>query len=178
MSREHIWFAIALASGAFVAAVCEGQTREQGRATWVFIAQSVLTSPNVVPTPTPQPPSDICQNCNGRGKIGDGTIMKTCPECDGTGKKKKLTDIVPNDWPPKQSIQVMRTDAVTAKATLEGFDLIDGPGDYRPRWTWPGNLLVHLREYPHSINTSAWTQDQREMYHDQWHDRHGANIGE
>lgn len=34
-----------------------------------------------------QPPSGICQNCNGTGKIGDGRIEHQCPECKGTGKK-------------------------------------------------------------------------------------------
>lgn len=33
------------------------------------------------------PASDICQNCNGTGKIGDGRIEHLCPECRGTGKK-------------------------------------------------------------------------------------------
>ena len=34
-----------------------------------------------------QPVSDICQNCNGTGKIGDGRIVNVCPECKGTGKR-------------------------------------------------------------------------------------------
>jgi DnaJ-class molecular chaperone len=33
--------------------------------------------------------SDKCDNCNGTGKIGDGKIVMQCPECGGTGKKKK-----------------------------------------------------------------------------------------
>lgn len=40
----------------------------------------------VPPTPTPSP-SQVCDNCNGVGKVGDGTIMLTCPVCNGTGKK-------------------------------------------------------------------------------------------
>lgn len=36
---------------------------------------------------TPQPaPADACANCNGTGKLGDGTVGVTCPVCDGTGK--------------------------------------------------------------------------------------------
>lgn len=31
-------------------------------------------------------PSDMCPNCNGKGKLGDGTVFKICPMCDGTGK--------------------------------------------------------------------------------------------
>ncbi len=33
--------------------------------------------------------SDVCENCNGTGKIGDGRIVMTCPVCRGTGKKMK-----------------------------------------------------------------------------------------
>lgn len=43
----------------------------------------------VPPAPTPTPiPTGICDNCNGTGKLGDGTISVPCPVCDGTGKKK------------------------------------------------------------------------------------------
>ena len=31
-------------------------------------------------------PKNVCKNCDGTGKIGDGTIVKTCPVCKGTGK--------------------------------------------------------------------------------------------
>jgi len=36
-----------------------------------------------------QPVSDICQNCNGKGKVrsGDGISVFTCPDCQGTGKR-------------------------------------------------------------------------------------------
>jgi RecJ-like exonuclease len=37
--------------------------------------------------PTPTPDSGDCENCNGTGKVGDGTIMNTCQVCGGTGKK-------------------------------------------------------------------------------------------
>ena len=39
--------------------------------------------------PSPAPQSDACENCHGTGKIGDGKIVMTCPECKGTGKKLK-----------------------------------------------------------------------------------------
>jgi RecJ-like exonuclease len=34
-----------------------------------------------------QPEGDVCKNCNGTGKIGDGRIVNVCPECKGTGKR-------------------------------------------------------------------------------------------
>ena len=38
---------------------------------------------------TPDTPSGgVCENCRGAGRVGDGTVMFTCPECDGTGKSQ------------------------------------------------------------------------------------------
>lgn len=39
--------------------------------------------------PAPEPVGDTCENCNGTGKVGDGRVFVKCPECDGTGKRKK-----------------------------------------------------------------------------------------
>ena len=35
----------------------------------------------------PAPKSDVCETCDGTGKIGDGRIVMQCPVCKGTGKK-------------------------------------------------------------------------------------------
>tara|TARA_A100000172_G_scaffold80394_1_gene69835 strand:- start:887 stop:1219 length:333 start_codon:yes stop_codon:yes gene_type:complete len=32
---------------------------------------------------------DLCLDCGGTGKVGDGTVMVKCQTCDGTGKSKK-----------------------------------------------------------------------------------------
>lgn len=178
MRREHYWYAIALVAGAFFAASCQGQTREQSRAMFTFIAYSVMSESVPVPTPTPQPVTDTCENCNGRGKVGDGTIMVVCPECGGTGKKKKVASSVidikqVDGWPPKTELAIIESTPVRKVTLAHGYDLSDGPSDYRPRWTWPGDLRSHLRA-THKIDTATWTQDQREMYHDQWHDRFGS----
>lgn len=38
-------------------------------------------------SPQPQPqPSNICTNCNGTGRLGDGTISLRCDPCGGTGR--------------------------------------------------------------------------------------------
>jgi uncharacterized protein (DUF983 family) len=57
-----------------------------------ILALRAATPAPVIPTPTPSPTSDTCPECNGKGKLGDGTVFVTCPECDGTGKKKKPGD--------------------------------------------------------------------------------------
>jgi len=41
----------------------------------------------VPPNPNPNPqPGDTCFNCGGDGVLGDGTVIKICPDCNGTGK--------------------------------------------------------------------------------------------
>jgi len=37
----------------------------------------------------PTPATDECENCHGKGTLGDGKISTTCPVCGGTGKKPK-----------------------------------------------------------------------------------------
>ena len=39
--------------------------------------------------PAPDAPVGECKNCNGTGKIGDGRIVMTCPECKGTGRETR-----------------------------------------------------------------------------------------
>lgn len=42
--------------------------------------------------PAPQPASDDCERCGGRGFIGDtASIRIKCETCKGTGKKPKAT---------------------------------------------------------------------------------------
>lgn len=38
-------------------------------------------------SPTPAPPSGVCENCEGRGYVGDGTVRVPCQPCGGTGKR-------------------------------------------------------------------------------------------
>lgn len=54
----------------------------------ISVAVGVAESSKVAPQPTPEPANGVCSNCNGKGKIGDGTVFVTCPECNGTGKNK------------------------------------------------------------------------------------------
>ena len=45
-------------------------------------------SPIPIPDNNPTPaPSDKCENCGGRGKLGDGVVAVECPVCKGTGKR-------------------------------------------------------------------------------------------
>lgn len=50
------------------------------------ITLAVLRKP-VNPDPSPAPDAgDKCQDCNGTGKVGDGTVFVKCKACNGTGK--------------------------------------------------------------------------------------------
>jgi DnaJ-class molecular chaperone len=49
----------------------------------------------------PAPKSDVCENCDGTGKIGDGRIVMQCPVCKGTGKKPKSAQPCPDGKCPK-----------------------------------------------------------------------------
>ena len=54
--------------------------------------------------------SDICDNCSGTGKVGDGTVFVECPVCDGTGKKKK-------EGTKKKDKEVLSTSSATTFRT-------------------------------------------------------------
>lgn len=101
-----------------VGQIGHAQTVEEAQARYVYLAQTIMQQPTVVPDDDPV--SEICDNCNGRGKVGDGTIMVTCPVCDGTGKKTK-TQPLSTGWPPKDffdSIPEKKTSVVPRKHAL------------------------------------------------------------
>ena len=49
-------------------------------------AGAVVSSAPLDTVPDTVPEGDTCENCNGSGKVGDGTVFVICPVCDGTGK--------------------------------------------------------------------------------------------
>lgn len=55
------------------------------------------STPKPAPKPTPAP--GLCENCGGRGRLGDGTISVPCPVCGGDGRtdnsKPSLVQINP-----------------------------------------------------------------------------------
>lgn len=62
-----------------------------------LIASSFAATRPSGPNPPP-PPSGICDNCGGTGKLGDGTIKVSCPVCGGDGK---LNTSEPQDAAPR-----------------------------------------------------------------------------
>ena len=43
--------------------------------------------PLAVPSPDKPDQGDTCEECNGAGKLGDGTVFVKCGACNGTGRK-------------------------------------------------------------------------------------------
>jgi hypothetical protein len=65
------------------ATVVSGCAAPQGENLQPFVA--VAGAYALVHPAKPDAPK-VCQNCNGTGKIGDGTVFVECPVCKGTGK--------------------------------------------------------------------------------------------
>lgn len=54
----------------------------------VELARAVVqlrAAPGPAPDNAPKP-GDKCQNCDGRGYVGDGTVRVKCQPCGGTGR--------------------------------------------------------------------------------------------
>ena len=51
---------------------------------WLGVVEA--TAGTVVLESHISPSSDICENCAGTGRLGDGTVSVVCPVCEGTGK--------------------------------------------------------------------------------------------
>ena len=52
-------------------------------------ARMVVQLRQQIPPSPPKPSDGKCQNCSGRGYVGDGTIKVTCQRCGGTGRELK-----------------------------------------------------------------------------------------
>lgn len=76
--RKVLWIAVLLAG-------CE---REQAAFDIVGeLAANGAAAIVAASKPEPPKPSDVCENCNGTGKVGDTVTVKVCPVCKGSGKK-------------------------------------------------------------------------------------------
>ena len=51
---------------------------------WLGVIEAVAGA--VVIRPHTAPSGDVCENCSGTGRLGDGTVSVVCPVCEGTGK--------------------------------------------------------------------------------------------
>lgn len=52
-------------------------------------ARTIVQLRQEIPPSPPKPSDGKCQNCSGRGYVGDGTVKVKCQPCGGTGKEPK-----------------------------------------------------------------------------------------
>ena len=67
---------------------------------WLGVVEA--SAGTVVLRPRTSPSSDICENCSGTGRLGDGTVSVECPVCEGTGKPVKPGEAHVSHLLPKQ----------------------------------------------------------------------------
>lgn len=64
------------------------------------------TTDEAAPAPVPPPQPGKCDNCNGTGRLGDGTVSVPCPVCGGDGR----TDNEPPKTPAIEPVSLRRPD--------------------------------------------------------------------
>jgi len=87
---KTIFITAFLLSGVASAGVLTAHDRASlGVAVAYALLQSTAPGPAPpAPEPKPAPEGEVCPECNGRGKRGDGTVDFVCENCGGTGRVK------------------------------------------------------------------------------------------
>ena len=103
-----------------------------------YLAYSVAAvSAEVAPSPKPTPGNGVCSECQGVGKIGDGTIMFTCPRCNGTGREPGASPV------PEGSPEMPQPDAVAPEPEPQAVEPEEESSPpltsmKQTRWNWSG----------------------------------------
>jgi len=121
-------------------------------------------APSPAPAPQPSPSGEVCPECNGRGKQGDGTIDFPCDACGGTGRVTSA---------PKPVAK-----PVTKSVTKAAPAVVRMPG---PSWNVEGKnnytmteLADHLRR-SHGVNVNGKTFQQLQAIHANIHNGYSAS---
>jgi len=126
------------------------------------------------PKPAPAPsPSGQCDNCNGTGKLGDGTVFVPCPVCGGDGVKgnKPAAPAQPAALHSSPSPPAIGHPAATATVlSQKPLKVVKQPG---PMWLQNG----HSATVDHLVNAhgidrataSRMTESQRNIAHSNAH---------
>ena len=101
---------------------CYGWTDHE----WVGVIEAVAGT--VVLKAGAAPSSDVCDNCGGTGKLGDGTVSVKCPICDGTGKPTAPTKTLSGTIDSNQPLSGM------GAPTVEHDAIPRSGGSYKKRW--------------------------------------------
>jgi hypothetical protein len=78
-------------------------------AAWLALAVSPAVPAPPAPEPKPAPGGEICPECNGRGKRGDGTIDFICENCGGTGRVQTAPPAAPAPAPAAKAAPLTST---------------------------------------------------------------------
>lgn len=111
---------------------------------------------NPAPSPTPSPTPGKCENCNGTGKLGDGTVSVPCPVCGGDGRTDEETRTPAN---PNDPLQV---------------PIVDEPKDYPPPWPQTKIEVAPPVNEPLTEEKRQWLRDQ---YQEPVYERRGLFRG-
>ena len=76
----------------------------------------------VVIRATTSPSSDVCENCSGTGRLGDGTVSVVCPVCEGTGKPVEPGEALISHLPQQHCASCAPPATIKASPTLPGMD--------------------------------------------------------
>lgn len=102
MAKRMLLLAIVIGAAVAVLTIAQQFAKAQDfrpLATAILVTSRVA-APAPAPTPGPAPaPSGQCENCNGTGRLGDGTISLPCPVCGGDGIKSALGPAAPVSAP-------------------------------------------------------------------------------
>ena len=158
---------------AVLAVTAPGVDRARLAADMAYAVVTVAAAPAPSPSPSPTPATDACPECNGTGKLGDGTVFVTCPDCNGTGKK---TAAEPTEPPPLVPI---KTPPAVSQAAPSRPPVVRRSST---RWTVAGSsyrtvsiekLARHLQE-THGIDPTGYTREELLALHDNDHNAPNA----
>lgn len=159
--RFSLILAASLAAGCSpgVPALTLAERSGLGAALSLVVAGRVDVSPAPSPGPAPSPAGDVCDECNGVGKLGDGTVMVTCPICNGTGKKSgAMVPVVEAKPEPRPSPVRMSNTRWTVG---------------RSRNYTAAQLAQHLLE-DHRFDPAGYTMSELQAAHDNIHNGYPA----
>lgn len=130
----------------------------------IAVAVGSTAGGKVNPAPAPSP-SGTCDNCNGTGRLGDGTVSVDCPLCvDG-----KVTSAAACSPAKPAEIITKRSEGQPAKST-KGVVVVKQPG---PMWYQNGHSatvdhLVNVHGYDRAT-VMQMTARQRDIAHSNAH---------
>ena len=144
-----------------------------------YEAYLVATAVPPVPDMPCRPRPGKCEECNGTGKVGDGTVFVPCGNCGGTGRVGESSAAPPPACKPKP---VAPPNLVPQGPTVIELapQTTRNPG---PRWNVEGRnsystqeLADHLRRV-HGVNIDGKTRSELEALHDNLHNSEVRSSG-